>query len=301
MSGHRIRSRPERAPFGTKARSPVPNPPEKSANKRYSGKRSVGLGDINLGASNLYAWSALRLRRSTGRAARRWWGCCWRSRPKMSGWRRRSRCWPRGLRARMLRIAVLERRLNRSSQRFSSPPSVDPPNKKPKRGKDPSGRSQGAQSGHEGHGRELLPLSAVDEVIEHWPERCECGHTFAAGDLLAVGETLRHQVEELPVISAQVIEHRAQRVCCPGCGRHTRAEIPSDIAASTFGPRFQAAVAALSVRNRVSRRDVVVSPAKSSSARASAPALSTRSSRASRTRWLTLTRICWDACAQARA
>ena len=82
-------------------------------------------------------------------------------------------------------------------------------------------------------------------------------HLRGTGDLLAVGETLRHQVEELPVISAQVIEHRAQRVCCPGCGRHTRAEIPSDIAASTFGPRFQAAVAALSVRNRVSRRDVV--------------------------------------------
>ena len=155
------------------------------------------------------------------------------------------------------RIAQLERRLNRSSRNSSSPPSVDPPNKKPKRGKDPSGRSQGAQTGHEGHGRELLPLSAVDEVIEHWPERCECGHAFAAGELLAVGEPLRHQVEELPVISAQVIEHRAQRVCCPGCGAHTRAEIPSDIAASAFGPRFQAAVAALSVRNRVSRRDVV--------------------------------------------
>jgi transposase len=108
-----------------------------------------------------------------------------------------------------------------------------------------------------GHGRELLPLSAVDVVVEYWPGHCGCGHRFAAGDLLAVGEPLRHQVEELPVISAVVIEHRAQRVCCPGCGRHTRAEIPGDIAASSFGPRFQAAVAALSVRNRVSRRDVV--------------------------------------------
>jgi len=155
------------------------------------------------------------------------------------------------------RIVQLERRLNRSSRNSSTPPSVDPPSKTPKRGKDPSGRSQGAQQGHEGHGRELLPLSAVDEVIEHWPERCGCGHVFAAGELLAVGEPLRHQVEELPVISAQVIEHRAQRVCCPGCGEQTRARLPGDIANSAFGPRFQAAVAALSVRNRVSRRDVV--------------------------------------------
>ena len=155
------------------------------------------------------------------------------------------------------RIAQLERRLNRSSRNSSSPPSVDPPSKTPKRGKDRSGRSQGAQPGHEGHGRELLPLSAVDEVIEYWPERCGCGHAFAAGELLAVGEPLRHQVEELPVISVAVIEHRCERVRCPGCGAQTRATLPGDIAASAFGPRFQAAVAALSVRNRVSRRDVV--------------------------------------------
>jgi len=64
------------------------------------------------------------------------------------------------------------------------------------------------------------------------------------------------QVEELPVISARVIEHRSQRVCCPGCGRRTRARLPGDVAASAFGPRLQAAVATLSVRNRVSRRDV---------------------------------------------
>jgi transposase len=81
------------------------------------------------------------------------------------------------------RIAQLERRLNRDSRNSSTPPSVDPPGKKvPKRGKDPSGCSQGAQAGHEGHGRELLPLAAVDEVIEYWPERCGCGHVFSDGE-----------------------------------------------------------------------------------------------------------------------
>ena len=39
---------------------------------------------------------------------------------------------------------------------------------------------------------------------------------FSAGELLAVGEPFRHQVEELPVLSARVTEHRAQRVRCPG-------------------------------------------------------------------------------------
>jgi transposase len=97
----------------------------------------------------------------------------------------------------------------------------------------------------------------VDRVIEHWPERCDCGHNFVASERLLAGEPVRHQVEELPIISTEVIEHRLQRVRCPGCGARTRATLPSDIAQSAFGPRLQAAVATLSVRNRVSRRDVV--------------------------------------------
>jgi transposase len=155
------------------------------------------------------------------------------------------------------RIAQLERRLKRSSRNSSTPPSADPPGSTPKRGKDSSGRKQGAQPGHEGRGRPLLPAWAVDEVIEHWPDRCNCGHVFAQRERLAVGEPFRHQVEELPVISVKVIEHRCQRLRCPGCGEHPRGELPAGVAQSAFGPRFQAAVATLSVRNRISRRDVV--------------------------------------------
>ena len=115
------------------------------------------------------------------------------------------------------RVEKLERRLARGSRNSSLPLSSDPPGKRrPMRGKDPSGCSQGAQPGHEGHGRELLPLSAVDQVVEHWPERCVCGHVFAAGELLAVGGPVCHQVEELSVISTQVIEYRCPRVRCPG-------------------------------------------------------------------------------------
>ncbi len=156
------------------------------------------------------------------------------------------------------RVEKLEREISRSSRNSSLPPSSDPPGKRrAARGKDHSGCSQGAQPGHEGHGRELLPICAVDEMLEYWPERCECGHVFAAGELLSVGDPVRHQVEELPVISARVIEHRCPRVRCPGCGERMRARLPADIANSAFGPRFEAAVAVLSVRNRISRRDVV--------------------------------------------
>jgi transposase len=155
------------------------------------------------------------------------------------------------------RIAQLEREGKRSSRNSSQPPSADPPGGTPKRGKDSSSRKQGAQSGHEGHGRELLPACAVDEVVERWPQRCPCGHAFTEGERVAVGEPVRWQVEELPVISVSVTEHRCEHLRCPGCGKHTRGKLPADVAQSSFGPRLQAAVATLSVRNRISRRDVV--------------------------------------------
>ena len=135
-----------------------------------------------------------------------------------------------------VRVEKLERELNRSSRNSSAPPSSDPPSKRRQpRSKDASGRKQGAQDGHEGHGRELLPASAVNEVIEHWPERCDCGHEFAPQERVSAGEPQRHQVEELPVISTVVVEHRAQRVRCPGCGKCARAQLPERLQAARSG------------------------------------------------------------------
>jgi hypothetical protein len=58
-------------------------------------------------------------------------------------------------------------------------------------------------------------------------------------------------------MAVRVTEHQCQRVVCPGCGERQTARLPGAVAASAFGPRLQAAVVTLSVRNRVSRRDVV--------------------------------------------
>ena len=154
------------------------------------------------------------------------------------------------------RIARLERESKRSSRNSSQPPSQDPPTA-PKRGKDPSGRKAGGQPGHEGKGRPLLPAWAVDAVVEHWPAGCACGHVFGEAERVAAGEPARHQVEELPVMAVRVTEHRCQRVVCPGCGTRQTGALPADVAASAFGPRLQAAVVTLSVRNRISRRDTV--------------------------------------------
>jgi len=155
------------------------------------------------------------------------------------------------------RVEGLERRLGRNSRNSSLPPSEDPPSVPPRRrGKDRSGRSPGGQAGHEGHGRELLPAWAVDELVDHWPAGCGCGHVFAEAERVASREPARHQVEELPQIAVRVTEHRCQRVRCPGCGCERTGELPAEVAGSAFGPRLQAAIATLSVRNRVSRRDL---------------------------------------------
>ena len=155
------------------------------------------------------------------------------------------------------RIATLERQLGRSSRNSSQPPSSDPPSAPPKRGKDSSGRKRGAQPGHEGKGRPLLPAWAVDEIVMHWPVDCGCGHVFGDADRVAVGDPARRQVEELPVMAVTVTEHQCQHVRCPGCGARRTGRLPDRVAASAFGPRLQAAVITLSVRNRISRRDVV--------------------------------------------
>jgi len=154
------------------------------------------------------------------------------------------------------RVAELERRLNRSSRNSSLPPSQDPPSVPSRRRRPGSGGRRGGQPGHEGSYRALLPPERVDEVIEHWPLQCRsCAHVFDAPELVDATKPWRHQVAELPPIAVRVTEHRLRAVRCPACASRTRAELPRQVPRFAFGPRLQAAVVTLAVRNRVSRRD----------------------------------------------
>jgi transposase len=154
------------------------------------------------------------------------------------------------------RVAELERRLNRASRNSSLPPSQDPPSVPPRAGGTRSGRGRGGQQGHEGRHRRLLAPEQVDEVVEHWPERCRsCARVFGEQELVDAAEPWRHQVAELPPTAVRVTEHRLHGVCCPECATRTRAGLPREVSRSAFGPRLQAAVVTLAVRNRVSRRD----------------------------------------------
>src|SRR5207247_10882882 len=82
-----------------------------------------------------------------------------------------------------------------------------------------------------------------------------CAHVFGGPERVDAVEPWRHQVAELPPIAVRVTEHRLHGVCCPECAARTRAELPAGVPRSAFGPRLQAGVVTLAVRNRVSRRD----------------------------------------------
>ncbi len=155
------------------------------------------------------------------------------------------------------RVEELEQQLKRDSRNSSLPPSHDPPWLGKRRRSRGTGRKQGGQPGHLGHGRSLFPIERVTDVVDHWPERCSCGHVLGEEEREPAGAPARHQVAELPPLAVEISEHRLQRVCCPDCGCTVRAELPAGVPRGCFGPKLEAAIAALTVRDRLSRRQLV--------------------------------------------
>ena len=103
-----------------------------------------------------------------------------------------------------VRVEKLEEQLRRSSRNSSLPPSQDPPSAPLRPKKPASGRGRGGQPGHEGTHRPLLALERVDEVRDHWPERCaRCAHPFCAEERRDAAPAQRRQLAELPPISVR--------------------------------------------------------------------------------------------------
>jgi len=154
------------------------------------------------------------------------------------------------------RFAELEARLSENSTNSHRPPSSDPPWTKRAGRKKPTGRKQGAQPGHEGATRPLIPVEKVDRVVPHFPEACgRCRLPFGARTASEGREPRRHQVWEIPPTKPVIVEHQAHCRTCRHCGETTQAELPPEIAVSSFGPRLQATVALLTGRFRLSRRE----------------------------------------------
>lgn len=147
------------------------------------------------------------------------------------------------------RVAELEARLRQNSSNSSQPPSSDAPGT-PRQPKKPTGRRPGGQPGHKKHERRLLPPEAVQHVVELVPKECKgCRRRLVGRDC----EPRRHQVVEVPPLSAIVTEYRSHALECSACGTVTRQPVPA-YASSAFGDRLGALASLLVGKYRLSKR-----------------------------------------------
>jgi transposase len=150
------------------------------------------------------------------------------------------------------RQAELEEQLNTHSENSSKPPSQDSPKQRAERpSKKPSGRTKGAQPGHDKHERALLDASEVDRLEHYYPSSaCACG-----GEVVMDGYR-RHQVFDLPEVRYHVVEHRCYSGCCSRCKTRHRAALPDDVPSGQMGPGLIAWISLLNSQYHLSLRQI---------------------------------------------
>ncbi len=149
-------------------------------------------------------------------------------------------------------LADLREQVNGNSRNSSRPPSSDGPSVPPRTSKRAkSGRRRGAQKGHKGTTRKLVPVEEAKESFDITPVMCSCcGGTLTGTD----PEPYRHQVTKIPPTVAEVSEYRLHTLTCPGCGAETPAKLPAGVPRGAFGPRLQAMVSLASGHYHLSKR-----------------------------------------------
>jgi len=148
-------------------------------------------------------------------------------------------------------------RLGQNSSNSSLPPSANPLNAPPPVVKQPTGRKRGGQPGHPGSTRTLLPPDQVRQTINFVPTTCQrCHAPLPATAGPQDPEPLRHQLIDLPPVTAYAIEYQAHGRTCPCCGVVTWEKIPDAVRAQGFGPTFTATVGYLSAVPHLSKRGI---------------------------------------------
>lgn len=141
------------------------------------------------------------------------------------------------------RLAQVEEQLKLNSDTSSKPSSSDKPgHKHEQKGKLPSGKQRGAQPGHKGSRREVLPPDQVNECRVYKPDVCRhCGTALHGQD----PQPRRWQVTDIPPLRPLVTEHQVHRLTCNCCGKPTTGRLPPEVASSQFGPRITAFIGLL--------------------------------------------------------
>ena len=134
-------------------------------------------------------------------------------------------------------VQELQARLSKDSHNSHLPPSSDRFGRQPKSLRKKSGQKPGGQPGHAG--QMLRLVEQPDTVVVHRVESCP----LCQGDLRAVDalQMERRQVVELPRKRVVVIEHQAERKCCPTCQEVILAPFPAEVTAPVqYGPALGA-------------------------------------------------------------
>jgi transposase len=144
--------------------------------------------------------------------------------------------------------AELKTQLKQNSRNSSKPPSADVFHK-PVSLRTSSGKKQGAQAGHKGHGPK--PASQVTERKAHQP--CECANCPDAAVCTAAEKVCETRYETDINIVVKTIAHESIEKVCPRQGQRIRGTFPQNISGRIqYGPSLEALVTALNTEGTVS-------------------------------------------------
>ena len=133
--------------------------------------------------------------------------------------------------AQSVRIAELEKRLNKNSSNSSKPPSSDGLSKPPRTNSlRPKGKNKnGGQTGHKG--ATLKQVQKSDRIERHKLTHCPlCASSLTLVAPLAI---LKRQVFDIPKPKMQVTEHQAEIKVCLSCNERVTATFPFGVKAPT--------------------------------------------------------------------
>lgn len=146
------------------------------------------------------------------------------------------------------RITALEQELQElktDSHDSGKPPSRDSFERKQQSRKasrrERTGKRRGGQPEH--RGTTLWQSEQPDIITVHAVDECRCGRSLVEQPVV---DYESRQVFEVPPLQVQVVEHRAERKCCPDCGEVTRGVFPEAVTQPVqYGERVSAVAAYL--------------------------------------------------------
>jgi transposase len=133
------------------------------------------------------------------------------------------------------RVQVLEEQVKLNSRASSKPPSSDGPGRGSRLSKPKSGRSVGAQPGHKGSFRAMLPGDEVDQQVlcRPAPQCQQCRGEVVIDEV----KPIRHEVFDLPPIQPQVTEYLRLRGVYSSCGLKYHGALPAGVPSGQLDPR----------------------------------------------------------------